>query len=94
MENEHPVLSEIDQPEQSCAVVNVSSNTVASSIMSDDSEFEDSIDDNGVIDFVFGDVELISPIDSILPQETVNNCPQPSSSVSCKLNHQQTIFLL
>ena len=83
MESEHPVLSEIDQPKQSCAVVNVSSNTVASSIMSDDSEFEDSIDDNGVIDSVFGDVELISPIDSMLPQEIVNNFPQPSSSVSC-----------
>ena len=54
MESEHPVLSEINQPEQYCAVVNVSSNTVASSIMSDDSEFEDSIDDNGVIDSVLG----------------------------------------
>ena len=54
MESEHPVLSEIDQLKQSCAVVNVSSNTVASSIMSDDSEFEDSINDNDVIDSVLG----------------------------------------
>ena len=51
MESEHPILSEIDQPEHSFSG-KVASNTVASSIMSDDSEFEDLIDDNRVMDSV------------------------------------------